>query len=566
MKPSIYKKIMLLVAVIAISISGCKKYTEEENIGGQTDETYYVTKAGFEDLAKSNYPNLRYLVSNTNLYTLGTDIFTSSGVTDNNPLNIYNVSLTSSVAELDNFWKQLYFSIGTTNTTLYWATLVQGMDAATLSTRSGEAKALRAYYYFLLAETFGDVPLVLERATSASVSFSRAPEKDVYTQIIKDLNEAIGVLPVTTTEPGRVTKGFAQHLLAKVYLTRGYKSYGAGTADFTQAATLAETVINSGTYGLRPTFSTLFDPAVANFQINNEVIFSVQYSTNVATNPVSFLGKVQATAVTGNNLHQSFIWDTQSIVTLGRSSFYNKPSNFNAPDPYFFSLFDKTRDSRYNATVWNGIVAQAAGTLNGKTFAVGDTVIYYPDVAFTPAQKAARKYYVFNPDEYRSSPFSGVTRTYPLFKKFRETGLTYADNAGTRDSYVFRLAETYLIASEANLGAGNAGKALTQINAIRSRAAKTGNNPLTGISYATEMQLATVNLDVILDERARELAGEEFRWLELKRTGKLLSRVLLYNEEAKASNTLKASNLLRPIPQSQIDLNRGASFPQNPGY
>lgn len=566
MKMSICKRFLLLTAVITITLSACKKYTEEENPGGQTDETYYVTKAGFEDLVKSNYPNLRYIVSNTNLYTLGTDIFTSSGVTDNSPLNIYNVSLNSSIAEVDNFWKQLYFSIGTVNTTLYWATQVQGMEASAISMRAAEAKALRAYYYYLLAENFGDVPLVLERATAANVAFTRTAEKEVYVQIIKDLEEAIASLPVTTAEPGRVTKGFAQHLLAKVYLTRGYKSYGAGNTDFSAAATLAEGVINSGTYALRPTFSSLFDPTVSGFQINNEVIFSVQYSTNAATNPVSYLGKVQSTAVTGNNLHQSFIWDTQGVAAIGRSSLYNKPGNFNAPDPYFFSLFDKVRDSRYTATVWTGIVAQAAGTVNGKTFAVGDTVIYYPDVAFTAAQKAAKKYFVFNPDEYRSSPFSGVTRTYPLFKKFRELSLTYADNGGTRDTYVFRLAETYLIAAEANLQAGNSSKALTFLNAIRTRAAKPGNNPATGVAYTTEVLATGIDLDLILDERAKELAGEEFRWLELKRTGKLISRVLAYNDEAKAAGTLNPVHLLRPIPQSQIDLNRGASFPQNPGY
>jgi hypothetical protein len=173
---------------------------------------------------------------------------------------------------------------------------------------------------------------------------------------------------------------------------------------------------------------------------------------------------------------------------------------------------------------------------------------------------------VVNPDEYRTSPFLANSRSYPQFKKFRDPGVTaYVDNAGTRDTYIFRLAETYLIASEAHLKLGNLPKALQYFNAIRTRAAKPGNNPVTGVSYATEMQATTLTIDNVLDERGRELVGEEFRWYELKRTGKLLERVALYNEEAKASNTIKASNLLRPIPQREIDLNRGP-FPQNAGY
>lgn len=557
-----------LLALTMVSCTfGCKKYLEENNLGGQTAETYYVTAPGFEDLVKSNYPNLRYLFNNNTLYNMGTDIFSSYAVTDVQPLNLYNSSLNSSISDVDTYWKQLYYAIGTTNITLYWATQVKGMDATLLNTRIGEAKALRAYYYYMLAETFGDVPLVLEKSVTASVAFSRTPEQQVYTQIIKDLTEAAAALPVTTTDQGRVTKGFAQHLLAKVYLTRGYKSYGAGVNDFTQAATLAESLITTGPYTLRPVFSSLFDPTVANFQINSEVIFSVQYSTNAATNPVYYLGKVQTTAITGNNLHQNFLWETNPLAAIGRSALYNKAIVTNAvPDPYFFTLFDKTRDSRYQATVWNTLLAQAAGTVNGRTFAVGDTVIYYPDVAFTTAQKAAKKYFVFNPDEYRSSPFSGLTRTYPEFKKFRELNLAYADNGGTRDTYVFRLAETYLIAAEAYLQAGNLAKALPFYNAVRTRAAKTGINPVSGIAYTTEMQVTTLTLDNILDERARELVGEELRWFELKRTGKLIARTLTYNDEAKAANTIKSFHLLRPIPQSQIDLNRGAAFPQNPGY
>ena len=573
------KLLPFFLIALAAGSTGCKKYIDETNLGAATDQVYFVTKQGFEDLSRSNYPNLRYIAGMSNLHNLGTDVYSSLQTTDVNALNIYNASLNSALPDVDNYWKQLYYTIGGTNTTLYWATQVQGMDAATLNARIGESKALRAYCYYLLVETFGDVPLVLTRTVDVSNSFSRTPEREVYTQIIKDLEEAVTVLPAATPDFGRITRGFAQHLLSKVYLTRGYKSFGLGTTDFAKAATLAETLITSGTYTLRPTYSTLFDPSVANFQANSEVIFSVQYSTNVATNQVYFMGKAglpavaggtqaAGTAAIGNAQQQYFLWDSSNILPIGRSVFYNRPATAHAsvPDPYFFSLFDKTRDARYQATVWNALIAQTAGTAKGSNFVAGDTVVYYPDVAFTTAQKTAKKYYVFNPTEYRTSPFAGNTRTFPLFKKFRDPNAAFADNGGTRDTYIFRLGETYLLAAEAFLEAGNLPKALQYFNALRTRAAKTGTNPLSGNTYASELQVTTLTLDDVLDERARELAGEEFRWLELKRTNKLLSRVLLYNEEAKASNSLKSFHLLRPIPQSQIDLNRGAPFPQNPGY
>ncbi|WP_316799799.1 RagB/SusD family nutrient uptake outer membrane protein [Pedobacter frigidisoli] len=547
----IYRNIILAITIMVI-LSGCKKYLVEENLGGRTAETYYNTASGFEDLVKSNYSPLRTTVNYSSLYALGTDIFSSYNTTDINFLNLYNASLNSALGDVDGYYKHLYYSINLANNGLYWSTQVQGLNPVTLNARIGELKTLRAYEYFLLTETFGAVPLILQRSTAPNYELTRTPEQDVYNQIIVDLNDAIAILPVSASDFGRVTKGMAQHLLSKVYLTRGYKSYGVST-DFSNAASLAEGIINSGTYALNMDFASLFDPTIANFQVNKEVIFSVQYSSTTQSNGA------------GNSLHQYFLWDTQSITPLGRSGLYGKPNYLAAPTPFFFGLFDKLRDRRYSATVHNALVAQVAGNFNGKAFSVGDTVIYYPDIAFTTAQKAARKYLVVNPSEYRN-PVLSISRSYPEFKKFRELNLAYGDNQGIRDTYVFRLGETYLIAAEAFLKAGNSSKAIQYFNILRTRAAKAGINPLTGSSYSSEMQVTTLSIDDILDERARELVGEEFRWFELKRTGRLFPRVLLYNEEAKAANSSIDSHfLLRPIPQSQIDLNR-IPFPQNTGY
>ena len=320
----------------------------------------------------------------------------------------------------------------------------------------------------------------------------------------------------------------------------------------------------AGPYSLKAKYADLFDPTITNFQVNPEVIFSVQYSTNTATNNIPV--PAGAAAVVGNGLHQYFMWDAQNTPLVGRSTFYGKTNNAVALDPFFFSVFDKTRDSRYLANVYDVVYAQTAGTFGTRTFAVGDTLLYYPATPMSASDIAAKRYLVINPDQYRNSPFISGLRTYPQFKKFRDPFVTaYVDNGGARDTYVFRLAETYLIAAEAYLKLGNLSKALTNYNAIRARAAKPGNNPNTGIPYADEMKVSALTINDILDERIRELTGEEFRWFELKRTGTLVARTLANNDEAKAANTLKSFHLLRPIPQAMIDLNRGA-FPQNDGY
>jgi hypothetical protein len=100
---------------------------------------------------------------------------------------------------------------------------------------------------------------------------------------------------------------------------------------------------------------------------------------------------------------------------------------------------------------------------------------------------------------------------------------------------------------------------------VRVRAGRTGTNPATGATYKDELRATSVSLDDILDESARELAGESLRWLDLKRTGRLVARATLGNKEVARAARLGTNNLLRPIPQTQIDLNRG-TFAQNPGY
>jgi hypothetical protein len=82
---------------------------------------------------------------------------------------------------------------------------------------------------------------------------------------------------------------------------------------------------------------------------------------------------------------------------------------------------------------------------------------------------------------------------------------------------------------------------------------------------AQQVTAGQITIDFILDERSRELFAEDCRWWDLSRTKKLVDRVKLYNNEGK--NGVQEFNMLRPIPQSQIDLvTEGPKYPQNPGY
>src|SRR5438093_234983 len=126
-------------------------------------------------------------------------------------------------------------------------------------------------------------------------------------------------------------------------------------------------------------------------------------------------------------------------------------------------------------------------------------------------------------------------------------------------SAAIRYISASLIAAEANFNLGKPDVAAGFLNTLRTRAA------IPGHEAAMQITAAQVNLDFILDERARELCGEQLRWFDLKRTNKLIDRVTRLNPDA--AQYIKAYQTVRPIPQSQIDAvtNKG-EFSQNQGY
>jgi hypothetical protein len=187
-----------------------------------------------------------------------------------------------------------------------------------------------------------------------------------------------------------------------------------------------------------------------------------------------------------------------------------------------------------------------------------------------PTEAAKKASDVYGDSRYNSYKIGGWC-SYPGIKKFLDN--VYNSNYQTydissRDAIVMRLSELYLIKAECQLGQGNASAALSTINALRTVRAISGtDNTLSG----------TCNIDMILNERAVELCGEQMRWFDLKRTGKLYEYVEKYNAQGAANIKADESSkhfLYRPIPDTQIDavtnfttdVNSTTGFWQNPGY
>ena len=621
MKSILFKRFNFwLVTSLFLVLSGCtEKFLDEVPKSTLTTDVYYKTEAGFEDLVRSCYPLLRNMHQNNNrlLALRGTDIFTVQGgwnpsaVTGKENLpnfwDVYDASFNATVGDIQGFWTVIYAEIARTNTVISRASDITTMAPALKDARVSEAKFLRAFSLFYAVQTWGDIPMPLVEGTAPSKDFPRVASAEVYKQIIADLIECEAKLPVTATQYGRVTKAAAQFLLARVYLTRGWNfnsALGGTSADFDLALQAADKVIEA--VPLAANYSDLF-PRRSNNPLtqftgaqndkNPEIIFAIQYSTNVLINRTD---AAFTPTSEGNDLHSKFGSSGEGYPgTRGRTTDYNRNLGVFQITPAGYRFFDPDNDTRYaHNFVHVGFALQAVSNFRPLpmsnpnlriNYNVGDTVIAsrpWNRPALTSTDRGVdlggkRNYGVINTDEFGGGyPIenSGLALGPPLMWKFWQPGVPYGDAGGTFNEALFRSAEAYLIAAEAIVKGAKGGKLGTAdvyYNRVLDRAlgARRGSDPRCAAAPENQKSLATasyratpanISVDLILDERARELMGEFNRWFELKRTGKLVERVKKFNPWTKGQS-IEAKHNLRPIPQGEIDL----SFPkmtQNQGY
>src|SRR3989441_3133999 len=522
---------------------------KEDVISGLTPGSY-GSREVFEALVNATYDPLRTFWAQERGFSVtefGTDIFTKGSDGSHKQINDYTPLLNPTESYFQDTWTDFYRAINTANAAIGQAAVVP-MDSALKAKRVAEARFLRALYYFVLVQMYGPVHLTRQETTNPTTEATRAPVDTVYEAIINDLRYAEANLGYTTPDYGRVTKGAAQHLLAKVYLTRirdpdpvADETAKRQAGDFAQAADYAQRVINSGQYSLLPRFADVFD---FHNERNAEVIWSVQFTSDPLTTG------------NGNQGHLFFLMEYDVLPGMLRDIANGRPFKRFRPTTFLLKLYDRTKDSRYDAQftrVWyaNNAATIPTDALGVPKFGLGDTAVFVSttDADFFFNNTAPSE--IYTPKTYTNKIFPSLNKFHDPFR------LSVNDMRGSRDFLLCRLAETYLIAAEALLRDGRPTEALPYINAVRRRAA------IPGQESAMELTVGQLTLDEILNERARELAGEMMRWFDLVRTHTLVARVKAYNSDG--GPNIQAFHVLRPIPQTQIDRTT-TPFPQNPGY
>ena len=631
-------KLYLIAGVLLLN--ACSNFLDEE-LKTQRSSDYFKTEEGIEDLAVGIYYNLRFHFAYEWGYATtnyGTDEFRTGGDASNHMWNSYDGNFSSLVtpvnvntAMANTLWDNMYMGINSANLLIQNANeyLPDGVKKNTIL---GEGHFLRAFNYLKLVRQYGGVPLKLESSTTLEREFARNSAQEVTEQVIADFTEAYNLLPATASLPGKLTKDAAAHFLSKAYLFRaseindGWNS-ATKSEDLNKALAYAEEVI--GRRQLAPNFADLWDSREVDGpnEFLDEIILAAQFTQDRSTR-----------GSYGNQQHLYFLSQYLNLPQMVRDIAGGREYQRLRTNYFAYNVYDRINDSRF----WKSFKTKYAVNNPSGIYQHGDLAIMYvinrPDDIRFPTPESLEN--VVDPITNKVIPTVFATyvggeayldedafqnRFAPLSKYIDGSREAVPDGIGYRDGILARLADTYLTAAEICIRQGNEAKALTFINAVRSRAAykngedraaytdggaaykggapnsfyarnsyyesnaipvTTASTDLTITSFAAlppedEAIIAELGytssydraLCFLLNERSRELMGEFHRWEDLSRTLTLVDRAKKYNKLA--APYVQAKHNLRPIPQNHLDAiqkDGRALTPaekqaeQNPGY
>ncbi|MCL1608148.1 MULTISPECIES: RagB/SusD family nutrient uptake outer membrane protein [Mediterranea] len=570
------KHLYIFALAASLAFTACSDFLEQDNKSNVPTEEFYNTANGFASLTNSAYSSLRTIYSaQPQLFVAGTDLY-ADGKSQGVVMGQY--TFTTDEGIIKDFYDRCYKGIQLANSVIAYGETTE--DNAQRLQYIDEARYLRAWWYFQLVQQFGPVALNTEMFESAVMSHERTDLATVYQFIIDEFTYLASadshLLERASSGVGRANKRAAAFYAAKAYLTRGwldgtdYEAQEASIAqasDFDNAVTYARQAINGELPAL--SIEEAFD---VNNEENDELFWSVQYSSSAVENPVddgsyqqSQFGAYQG----GSEKPRNKAIDGNFAPSLRLQQMYTRGDGrleqtfmLEFHEAYFDWYTNPTsKILYYYAPAWatdEDIAAWRADDPNGiKTETIVSKTVAEGGIAPSNGQPASYK-------DRRTQDFGNAA-----IKKFDDYTETSIANRSTtcsmHDVVLARLGEAYLIAAEAYYKKGDMRQAAEMINNLRQRPGTIKS----GYETAMHVDAADITIDFILDERARELAGEYVRWTDLKRTHKLIEYVTEYNEDGVELSALTGPDgkykILRPIPQAAIDLNQ-AHVEQNPGY
>ena len=582
-------KISIRVGVLALSsmLFSCN----DNAFLGENPETFYTieniftTSSQVEQVVTSCYAHVRLIYcphENWDLdwyaYRLGngTDMYDVATIRLGNRFNDYSI-LNSQTKGFFCAYSAFYQLINIANTAIA-ATDLENIVWASESEKArivAEARFFRAFAYRNLGELFGGVPIVTDLTTEPRYDYTRSTRLETYQFAIDELEACLNDLPETTAEAGKLVRAAALHNLCQLYIDKGVVLSEDG-GDVTSAY---DAVINSGLYSLM----------TERFGTRSTEDPQFYYASSDAEQTEAHLYERAGYKIEGN-----VFWD---LFQVGNQDYQlgNKEAIWVAQIDY-----EVYKKEGAQGTIYSGYYCPVFRDQGGEyatgsmedvgglgTCAVQPTFytrdLIYEDKWNTDLRNSdavfrrtilgnvpGTDYYgkrlpwslLYREDASGKKNDVATTQLYPVSCKVgpdKYVGIEDGENRSHlfRDDYLIRLPETILLRAEAKFRLGNKQSAADDINLLRDRA-----------KCEYRVTAADIDLDLILDERARELVYEESRWNTLLRMGGTVAidRIKKYSYWDYPRTTLNKTFNLWPIPQTVIDTNKDVKLEQNPGW
>jgi hypothetical protein len=578
--------ILIIVAIIMASCNDDDFLVEKTETSYTYSDAFTVSSQVNDCLTELYYSHKKFVFPDnwTDYFLVGIGTDVCEGRPDGTNVVSDFSNWSTDYPKILTLFNRLYGLIAKANLILLGTEQVTWSNESDKAMIIAQARFFRGYCYMNLAEVFGGVPIAEEFFESPKFDYQRASREDTYLYAITELEAAVAVLP-EHQKPGRIGKGAAYHYLAETYLALAtIRNNDAATLDKSIAAAnevMKYHTLMKNRFGPRanPASTDVYNDVPAYFP-DGDVFFDLFQRTNLDYEE----GNTESLWVDQNS------WE--SFDVYGRSG---NVIRYNEFCPVLRNLLWKPEmlepgmgacplvggDVLNDKWGWGGNrMAYVGGNVGGDIFATTFTTKTVWNNCENDVRNSSanirRKIPVLNTnssmygqyidmdDGYKYFTEPTLFFIFPIYTKFAPyddwgwEGLHKNERGWqTADAYILRLAETFLLRAEAKLRKGDKTGATADINEVRGRA----HAPLITEGDAT--------IDYILDERVRELFGEERRWCTLLRMGgnipndRITKHAYMIVDRPQWSGTL-AQDFLLPIPQQIIDSNLDAVIEQNP--
>lgn len=554
---------ILAIALGSVALTGCNDFLEQDVQGNNTDKDFYDTRYKLQASLNAAYDILQSdAIQDTDWrfgealgdHVIGTDEGLSSHMGQ-----LVHFRFNTSNNFIRNRWEIYYKAIHRVNQ------VIANIDRAQVSTNDysayreireilGQAKFLRAYFYFNLARTFGGVPIRPEVESVDNLVIPRSSREETYAYIEKDLREAAIMLPnrYTSNNSGKASAGAATALLMKVLMYQA--TPGTMSDKWQEMVKLGDYFVKGSPLTLKEMLHYPENYGEMDWETLRKSLWFKPQELNAETDPYESPESQCPVLLNAYSL--------KYVDAYGNSLTYDQQFYLQGEfcqGSIFEIVFKESGDGTSGDVNEGGYIFDTLFSASSPIYSISDiiTKLYGTDVR----RNFTIGHHEYTPDMENTEIGSGHILSLKWYTPIKDRPVYGGDNGKNRR--ILRFADVVLMYAEALNECGNGAAALEQLNSNK-RVVNEINNGTSlyiggGYGYLR---------DQIWKEREIEFAFEWERFFDIVRQGRAKSVLQSFSQTRSNQRGVyfrEGINEIFPIPQMEIDVSNGV-VTQNPGY